>query len=141
MNTESASIFETRFQNRLPELIGAMERAGQFFKENGVGDETTYAANLAIEEMTTNIIKYGYDDTAIHEILLRAEIQPGRLVLLLEDDGHEFDPLKASEPNIDLPLEERAIGGLGIHLVRRFVQQMRYERRDSHNRLTIEIRR
>ncbi|MFZ2639824.1 MAG: ATP-binding protein [Verrucomicrobiia bacterium] len=141
MNTEPARIFETRFQNRLPELIGAMERAGQFFQENGVAGEATYAANLAIEEMSTNIIKYGYDDAAVHEILLRAEILPGHLVLLLEDDGHEFDPLKASEPNIDLPLEEREIGGLGIHLVRRFVEQMRYERRDSHNRLTIEIRR
>lgn len=141
MNTEPARIFETRFQNRLTDLIGAMERVGQFLQQHEVGGEAMYAANLAIEEMTTNIIKYGYDDAAVHEILLRAEILPGHLVLLLEDDGHEFDPLKASEPNIDLPLEEREIGGLGIHLVRRFVEQMRYERRDSRNRLTIEIRR
>lgn len=141
MNTETARIFETRFQNQISELIDAMERAGQFLQQHEVSGEAMYAANLAIEEMTTNIIKYGYDDAAVHEILLRVEMQPEHLVLLLEDDGHEFDPLKASEPDVNLPLEEREIGGLGIHLVRRFVRKMHYERRDGRNRLTIEVRR
>ncbi|MFA6561421.1 MAG: ATP-binding protein [Verrucomicrobiia bacterium] len=141
MNTESAKKFETRFQNRLANLISAMEAAGQFLNDNGVGGQAAYAANLAIEELTTNTLKYGYDDTVVHEILLRVEILSDRIVLLFEDDGHEFNPLLAAEPDVNLPLEERTIGGLGIHLVRRFVQQMRYEHRDGRNRLTVEIRR
>ncbi len=141
MNTELAKNFETRFQNHLPDLISAMEAAVRFLNEDGVSGQAAYAANLAIEELITNTLKYGYDDNAVHEILLRVEIWPDRLLLLFEDDGHEFNPLLAAEPDVNLPLEERTIGGLGIHLVRRFVQQMRYERRDSRNRLTVEIHR
>ena len=62
-----------------------------------------YVVNLAIEEIVTNILKYGYDDTAIHEILLRIEIHPGAVRLVLEDDGHEFNPLKVPEPDVNLP--------------------------------------
>ncbi|MCX6901324.1 MAG: ATP-binding protein [Verrucomicrobia bacterium] len=140
MNTEPANVFETRFQNRLADLISAMEQTVQFLRQNGVSDKVTYAANLAIEELTTNILKYGYDDSAVHEILLRAEILTDHLLLIIEDDGHEFNPLLASEPDIHLPLEQRAVGGLGIHLVRKFAEEVRYERRDCRNRLTVVIR-
>lgn len=141
MNMEPVKNFETRFQNRLADLIAAMEAAVRFLNENGVKSEAVHTANLAIEELTTNTLKYGYDDNAAHEILLRVEIQPGRLLLLFEDDGHEFNPLLLAEPDVNLPVEERAIGGLGIHLVRRFAQEMNYERRDGRNRLTVAIRR
>lgn len=140
MNTEPANVFETRFQNRLADLISAMEQTVQFLRQNGVSDKVTYAANLAIEELTTNILKYGYDDSAVHEILLRAEILTDHLHLIIEDDGHEFNPLLASEPDVHLPLEQRAVGGLGIHLVRKFAEEVRYERRDCRNRLTVVIR-
>lgn len=141
MNTEPAKTFETRFQNHLPDLISAMEAAVRFLNENGVKSEAVHTANLAIEELTTNTLKYGYDDNAAHEILLRVEILPDRLLLLFEDDGHEFNPLLMAEPDVNQPLEDRTIGGLGIHLVCRFAQEINYERRDGHNRLAVAIRR
>ena len=141
MSTEPSRTFERRFQNRLADLGHATEEAVRFIEENGVNGEAVYVANLAIEEMATNILKYGYDDTSVHEILLRVEVLPERLLLILEDDGHEFNPLNISEPAVNLPAEDRTPGGLGIHLVRKFAEEMRYERRDCHNRLTVAIRR
>jgi anti-sigma regulatory factor (Ser/Thr protein kinase) len=140
MSTEPGPVFERRFLNQFEDLSRITEEAVRFLEERGVNNRAVYLANLAIEEMTTNILKYGYDDTAVHQILLRLEIHPGTLLLLLEDDGHEFNPLAAPEPDVHLPAEQRDPGGLGIHLVRQLAEHMNYERHDGHNRLTVKIR-
>ncbi len=140
MSSEPGNIFERRFSNRLDELSRVTEEAVQFVEQRGVGERAVYLVNLAIEEMVTNILKYGYDDTAVHEILLRLEIQPGAVRLMLEDDGHEFNPVTAPEPDINQPAEDRVPGGLGIHLVRKLVERMDYERSGGQNRLTVRIR-
>ncbi len=139
MGTELANIFERRFPNQLDELSRVTEEAVQFIEERGVNRRAVYLAQLAIEEMASNILKYGYDDSSIHEILLRLEIHPGTLLLILEDDGHEFNPLAAPEPDVNLPAEERVPGGLGIHLIRKMAGQMHYARCGGRNRLTINI--
>jgi serine/threonine-protein kinase RsbW len=120
--------------------MGATTEAVQFVEAAGLGDRAVYLANLVIEEMGTNIIKYGYDDAAVHEILLRLEIQPGILQVVLEDDGHPFNPLDVPDPDVSQQAEDRDPGGLGIHLVRRLVDQMLYDRCNQRNRLTIRIR-
>jgi len=140
MSTEPLNTFERRFQNSLADLGQVTEETVRFIEANGIRGEAVYAANLAIEEMVTNILNYGYDDTMAHEILLRVEVLPQRLLLMIEDDGHEFNPLNAPEPDVNLPIERRTPGGLGIHLVRKLADEMRYERRDGRNRLTIAIR-
>jgi anti-sigma regulatory factor (Ser/Thr protein kinase) len=140
MRIEPHNIFESRFQNRIAELSRATQEAVQFIEARGVGEQAIYIANLAIEEMVTNTLKYGYDDTAVHEILLRLEVHHAALVLVIEDDGHEFDPLKAAEPDLNTPTEQRAPGGLGIHLVRKLAERMEYQRCDGRNRLTVRIR-
>jgi len=140
MSTEPGNIFERRFRNQPGDLGRVTEDAVRFIEEKGVSGQAVYLVNLVIEEMGTNLLKYGYDDTAVHEILLRLEIRHGTLLVLMEDDGHEFNPLNAKEPDVNLPAEERALGGLGIHLVRKMAEQVSYERRDGRNRLTVEIR-
>ena len=141
MSTEPPNVFERRFQNTLFDLGRVTEEAVSFIEANGIGAEAVYAANLVIEEMVTNTLKFGYNDGAAHEILLRVELLPQRLLLVLEDDAHEFNPLNAPEPNLHLPAEQRTPGGLGIHLVRKFAEDVRYERRDGRNRLIVAIRR
>ena len=139
MSTLVGRVFERRFLNQLDDLGRVIEEAVQFLEEQGVDGQAVYITNLAIEEMGTNLLKYGYDDAARHQILLRLELQPGTLVLVLEDDGHEFNPLNAPEPDVHLTAEERDPGGLGIHLVRRLAQDIRYERHEGRNRLTVKI--
>jgi serine/threonine-protein kinase RsbW len=140
MSTEPGDVFERRFYNRPDDLSRVTEEAVRFIEGRDVGDRAVYLANLAIEELATNILKYGYDDTAVHEILMRLEIHPGALRLVLEDDGHEFNPVTAPEPDVNGPVEERAPGGLGIHLIRKLAEQMDYERCGGRNRLTVRIR-
>lgn len=140
MSIEPGNIFERRFPNRLEDLCRITEEAVRFVEERGVSAQAAYTANLAIEEMATNILKYGYDDSALHEILLRLEIHPGLLRMVLEDDGHEFDPVKAPDPDLHLPAEDRVPGGLGIHLIRKMAEKMDYERCGGRNRLTVTIR-
>ncbi len=140
MNTEPGNVFERHFPNRLDELSRVTEEAVRFVEERGVDGRAVYVVNLAIEEMVTNILKYGYDDSSVHEILLRLEVQPGAVRLVLEDDGHEFNPVTAPEPDVSQSAEDREPGGLGIHLVRKLVERMDYERSGGRNRLTVRIR-
>jgi serine/threonine-protein kinase RsbW len=140
MSAESGNIFERRFPNQFGDLSRVTEEARRFLEQRGVGGRGLYVANLTLEELGTNTLKYGYEDRGPHEILLRLEVQPNSLLLLLEDDGHEFDPLKAPAPALDRPLEEREPGGLGLHLIRQMTEQMNYERRAGRNRVTARIR-
>ncbi len=140
MSAEHGNVFERCFANQAGDLNGVTEAAIQFLEERGVDPQALYKANLALEELATNLLKYGYDDVAAHEIRLRLELAPGMLMLVLEDDGHEFNPVLSPEPNLDQPVQKRLPGGLGLHLVRKLVDQMSYERRDGRNRLTVKIR-
>jgi serine/threonine-protein kinase RsbW len=130
---------EWRFPSRLDELSRVGMEVIRFLESNGIGGRSAYAANLALEELGTNILKYGYDDDKVHEILLQIQIRPDALQLVLEDDGHPFNPLVYSEPTLDLPAEERLPGGLGIYLVRKMADRVEYQRCAGRNRVTVEI--
>lgn len=139
MSAPGQNVFETQFPNDLQSLSRVMEDAVRFLEERGVGASAVNIAHLAIEEMATNILKYGYDDTVPHKILLRVQIDPDGLLVVLEDDGHEFNPLQAPQPDLDLPVEQRKLGGVGIHLVRKLAAQVDYERCNGRNRLSVRI--
>jgi serine/threonine-protein kinase RsbW len=97
---------------------------------------TIFALNLALEEVVTNIIAYGYDDGAAHVIDVELRVLDGTVTTTVEDDGRPFDPLAAPEPDVAAPLEEREIGGVGVLLVRRLMDEVTYARSQGRNRLT-----
>ena len=101
-----------------------------------VGAEASYACTLALEEVVTNVFKYAYDDSGAHAVRFTAQLTPDHVVLRFSDDGRPFDPLAAPPPDLARPLEERAIGGLGIHLVRKLADALVYERSGDRNLLT-----
>jgi serine/threonine-protein kinase RsbW len=119
----------------------AIDELESFLHSHNAPPRAGYTARLAAEEMGTNIIKYGYDDTAEHRITLRGRAESDHFQLELIDDGHEFDPTDRSEPSSDLNLEDRAPGGWGISLVRRMARSVLYERRGNRNILTVTIHR
>jgi len=112
----------------------------QWLEKRQVSGPASYLASLALEELVTNCIKYGYDDQRDHDIEINLSIATGQMTLTVSDDGHEFNPLKVQAPDTDLPLEARPIGGLGIHLLRQLADQMTYERRDGYNHVTVSKR-
>jgi serine/threonine-protein kinase RsbW len=116
----------------------------EFLELHAVGPEAGYAVQLTLEEIVTNIIKYGFDDEAEHAIEVRMSIGNGgrgALVLQVEDNGHPFNPLEGPAPDLDGGVDERAVGGLGLHLVRQMADRVDYVRANDRNRIEILIRR
>ncbi len=95
--------------------------------------------NLFYEEQVTNIIKYGYNDTNEHIIEIEIEYSNNTLICSVIDDGHFFNPLDNPEPDLDVPIEERKIGGLGILLIKKLSDNCYYERKDNLNIFTAEF--
>ena len=122
----------------LPPLTTAVNR---FLDQHTIPSEAIFRVNLAIEEIVTNIIKYGYDDTAPHTISVNLTLFPDTIRLQLKDDGHPFDPLQTPEPEIHVPLNQRKLGGLGLHLVRETVSRIAYRRKNGANLLEMNIAR
>ena len=130
-------LLRLNIKNAFEAIPPANEAITQWLDARSIPPSTAYVANLAIEELVTNCIKYGYDDQAEHDIELNLSASDRQLTLTIIDDGHPFNPLKAPEPNTDLPIEARPVGGLGIHLLRKLADGMTYERSDGRNRVTI----
>ena len=114
-----------------------MEAAERWLGEMRAAPKTVYFASLAIEEIVTNCIRYGYEDTLEHTILIELRVANGTLSMRTVDDGRPFDPLAATKPDLSVDLESRVEGGLGIHLLRSLADEMAYERRDGHNLITL----
>ncbi len=101
-----------------------------------IDERSAYKLSLAVDEIATNIIIYGYGGSATPgEVVVHAGTDDGRLQIVLEDTSPPFDPFSRGEPSgLDAPLEERAIGGLGVYLAKQNVDEFRYEYIDGRNR-------
>lgn len=126
-----------RLRNDFSELAGAAESISAFLEQNEAPPDAVFAANLAVEELVTNIIKYGYDDEDAHEIAVKLSIQGNVLEIRISDDGHEFNPFSMPEPDTSLPAEERNIGGLGIHFVRNMLDSYMHSWHEGQNVVTV----
>jgi anti-sigma regulatory factor (Ser/Thr protein kinase) len=105
----------------------------KFARDHQLSIKVLQAADLSLEEHLTNVMSYGFDDAHTHEILVRLEIVNGEFQIEVEDDGKAFNPLEYPEPNLSLPLSERPLGGLGIHLIRSFMDELGYRREGERN--------
>ncbi|WP_320044907.1 ATP-binding protein [uncultured Desulfobacter sp.] len=92
-----------------------------------------FAIDLIIEELIINITTYGIKDLKTGFIAVCTGIEDETLFIGITDNGPAFNPLEQKDPDIFLPLEDRQPGGLGIYLVKQFVKDIRYERRDHKN--------
>ncbi|MCX6969734.1 MAG: ATP-binding protein [Verrucomicrobia bacterium] len=128
---------ELTLKNDLSEIPPAADEVERHLAGQGVPAEILYVARLVIEELVSNIIKYGYDDNGPHEIRINACIQDGTLSLEVSDDGHPFNPLDAPDPPLHLPAHERPIGGLGLHFIRSMTDSLDYKRHEGRNIVTV----
>ncbi len=104
-------------------------------RRSGFGSKEIMEMQLAVEEACTNIALYAYP-SRMGDIRINAETDHG-LVLLIEDDGLPFDPTKRDPPSIQSDARERAIGGLGIYLIKTYVDEVHYEFRNGKNILRL----
>jgi len=126
-----------KLRNSLSELNMLSQKLEEFAESLSLSPRTLFEIRLALEELLTNIISYGYTDNADHWIRIAIMHEDGILTVRVADDGIPFDPLSIEEPDCQCPIEQRKIGKLGIHLVKRFTDGMVYERRGNQNILTL----
>ena len=125
-------------ENNLEEISRMGKIIDKFGKKHNFTINALFEINLALEEILTNIISYGFNDKKIHYIAIEGFFLNNALKIRIEDDGIAFDPLSTSEPDLDSSIEERQIGGLGIHFVKTLMQNISYKRENDKNILTLE---
>jgi anti-sigma regulatory factor (Ser/Thr protein kinase) len=127
-------------KNDFDELTRLAEALTEFCGRHGVPDESRITLNVALEEIVTNIISYAFDGARERSIDLELGLRDGSLRAIVADDGIAYNPLQHALPDVTLPLEKRRIGGLGIVLITRLVDDVTYERTGGRNVLTISKR-
>jgi len=128
----SASLKIAPKMDELEQITAIVEDLGE---QDDWPPDLIFKVNLVLDELSVNIVNYGGEASEI-VVCLAADADEVRVEI--SDDGRPFDPLTdAIEPDLDAPLEERAIGGLGIHLVREMMDELHYSREDGKNRLAM----
>ena len=128
------------FTNDLAELERLSRIVEEFGRAAGLSAQVIFDLQLAANEIVTNVILHGYDDAREHAIVVRLGANAGEVTVEVEDDGRPFDPSSVSAPRLDLPLEERPLGGLVVHHARRVTDAIEYRRQDERNILRMRKR-
>lgn len=129
---------ELRITNDLKEITVLVDFVKDLCKELALPIETEMNINLALEEAVVNVIMYAYPVQEPHDILLKVSSDENQLIFLLTDKGSFFDPTMVADADLTLSIEERPIGGFGIFLIRRIMNEVSYQRLDGENRLTMK---
>ena len=126
-----------KLKSNLSELDALCQNLEKFGQSMGLSKKCVFEANLALDELFTNIISYGFDDKNEHTISITIALQNDELVVNIEDDGIPFNPTNAETPDLECSIEECRIGGLGIHLAKNLMDEVCYQRCNDKNILTL----
>ena len=120
--------------NEMPQLTAFLEET---FRRSDVDEPLAMQINLAIEEAVVNVMKYAYPAGTPGQVYIESQVQDDMLRFVISDSGMPFDPTARAAVDTDRGTMERGIGGLGIHLVRQIMDQVKYERQGDKNVLTL----
>ncbi|MDD4171557.1 MAG: ATP-binding protein [Syntrophomonas sp.] len=124
--------------------LAGIERLAEIIEEYGkthnISPKIIFGINLSLDELITNTINYGYKGDKEHRIGVQLTLTPEEIEVEISDDGLSFNPLDQPPPDINQSIEDRPIGGLGIHLVRKMMDQVKYQRQGDKNILTMKKR-
>lgn len=130
---------ERRFGRSFDSLDGIFAFVADFLASHGLPEAMSFDLDLVIEELFTNMVKYSPRGAA--EVEIGLERRDGLVEIVLRDfDVERFDPTEASEAEADRALTERRRGGLGLRLVRRIAESVRYDYRDRTSTITLTVR-
>lgn len=125
----------------VPAEIEQMETVQDFIgvelEENGCSMKAQMQINIAIDEIVSNIVHYAYTDIGQGLIEIRCEVKGGVAEISTLDSGKQYNPLEAEDPDVTLSAEERKIGGLGLFMVKKIMDEVLYEYSGGRNILTI----
>jgi serine/threonine-protein kinase RsbW len=126
-----------RYAAKFENLDEIREHVGEQARAAGFDEKAIYAVQLAADEAASNIIEHAYEGHQDASFKLRCEYSKGRLIMTFQDQGKSFDFSKVAKPDITADLSERKIGGLGIYLMHKLMDEVVYKVTDSGNYLTL----
>lgn len=130
---------ELRVEPRLAEIPRLIDWVAACCGADGVGDDIRFKMMLALEEAVANVINNAFEGVPPpHLITVRLDVTAKAVTAQVIDNGLPFDPTRAPDPDLELPLEQRRPGGLGIHLMRRMMDGLQYRRRGGNNMLRLQ---
>jgi len=123
------------------EAVGALvEWIGACSREVGIPEPRAAGLEVAVEEALVNVCSHAYPPPSSGAVRVRASVSTSGFTVEIWDEGVPFDPLAAAAPDVLAPLEERPNGGLGIHFLKRFTDEVTYRRAGEENLLTLTVR-
>lgn len=108
-----------------------------YSKENKLTEKTVHDIQMALDELLTNIVNYGYEGTDEHKIDVHFGIDDGALKVEIVDDSKPYNILEREDPDISLSVEDKPIGGLGVFLIKKLMSHVDYYTEDGKNHLVI----
>ena len=120
-------------------LLGSVgEMLEAFGESNGIPDQQIFRVNLAVDELLTNYVLHSVHKVRQPRMELTLQVADGKLMVTLLDTGPPFNPMEAPAADLSGNIDERQVGGLGLHPVRSYCDRMRHEVVDGYNRVTLE---
>jgi sigma-B regulation protein RsbU (phosphoserine phosphatase) len=130
---DETHLLELEVGSRYEEIDGVNLSFDEFASSHGLPNKVRRSMKLVFDDLLNNVMSYAYDGEAEHVIAVRVELSPDRLAVRITDDGRPFNPFGRTAPDTAAALEERDIGGLGIHLVQNLMDEVSYTRRTDRN--------
>jgi serine/threonine-protein kinase RsbW len=129
--------FSAQFQflDEIRDFVGEIARKG------GFSDKDVYSIQLATDEAASNVIEHAYLGITDGQIEIRAGVKEDTITIILRDTGKPFDTASVRQPNLKGDLSQRQVGGLGIYLMRKLMDEVRYEIQDKGGNLLTLIKR
>lgn len=128
-----------RFQRQIDALERIFSFVETFFEAENLEPRYRPAIDLALEEVFTNMVRHNPDGNG--DILITLDRRDDEIVLSLTDsDARDFDPTKRKDVDINLPLDQREPGGLGVHLIRKMMDRVEYVTKDREGTITMTKR-
>jgi serine/threonine-protein kinase RsbW len=124
-------------KNQISELNRVVEYLDELGEEWDLAVSLIFSLNLVLEEALTNVILYGLDSQTEHIIEIDFKKSDDQLFISLIDDGIAYDPTQKADPDLTLSAEDRPIGGLGIFLIKKIMDQVEYSRKENKNYLML----
>lgn len=133
----ASQILECVIANKLEEIDRVNDTFNEFAEQCDIPMNVSLKVNLVFDELLNNTISYAYSDGEEHKIEILVDHTGQRLSISISDDGVPFNPFTMEDPDTTLSIEDRDIGGLGVHLVKNVMDDVSYQRRNNRNIVTL----
>lgn len=130
--------YSFKLKSDLSELKTLSRHLSRFGEFNGLSEILISEINICLDELFTNIVLYGFEDDLEHTIRIRIKLNGNAIILSIEDNGIPFNPLLRKDSELPADINSAKIGGLGIQIVKKLMDDIWYERKRGKNRLMLK---